>query len=78
MSFEETGISQIDEDPVLRLLLSGAAATLHEAEEMYLDASMPEIVRLIGSPLSNEELANHPLMILLRRHGSRGWEDSVV
>ena len=78
MSFEESGISQIDSDPVLRLLVSGAAATLDEAEEMYLDANMPEIVRLIGSPLSDAELSNHPLLILLRSRGSRGWEDSLL
>jgi hypothetical protein len=78
MSFEESGIPQIDEDPVLRFLLSGAAATLDAAEELYLDASMPEILRLLESPFSDEELCNHPLMVLLRSHGSRGWEDSVL
>jgi hypothetical protein len=78
MSFEESGIPAIDEDPVLRFLLSGAAATLDEAEECYLDASMPEILRLLESPLSDKELSNHPLMVLLRAHGSRGWEDSVL
>lgn len=77
MPFEETGIPEVDNDPVLRLLISGAAETLDEAEEMYLDASMPEIVRLFGSDLSDEELVNHPLLVLLRSHGSRGWEDSV-
>lgn len=78
MSFEESAIPAIDDDPVLHLLLSGAAATLDEAEELYLDASMPEILRLVGSPLSDEQLCNHPLMILLRSRGSRGWEDSVL
>jgi hypothetical protein len=78
MPFEKSGIPQIDEDPVLRLLLVGVAATLDEAEETYLDASMPEIVRLLESPLSDEELAEHPLMVLLRAHGSRGWEDSLL
>jgi hypothetical protein len=78
MSFEENGILSLDEDPVLRLLLSGAAATLDEAEELYLDASMPEIIRLLESPLSDQELCEHPLMVLLRSRGSRGWEDSVL
>jgi hypothetical protein len=77
MSFEQTGIPEVDNDPVLRLLLSGAARTLDEAEEMYLDASMPEVLRLLGSDLSEEELSNHLLLVLLRSHGSRGWEDSV-
>jgi hypothetical protein len=45
---------------------------------MYLDASMPEVLRLIGSSVSDEELCRHPLMILLRSHGSRGWEDSLL
>ena len=78
MSFEQSGILAIEEDPVLRLLLSGAAATLDEAEELYLDRSMPEILRLLESPLGDQELLNHPLMILLRSRGSRGWEDSVL
>ncbi|MGH7170774.1 MAG: hypothetical protein ACRELG_10885, partial [Gemmataceae bacterium] len=74
MSFEQSGILPLDEDPVLRLLLSGAAATLDEAEELYLDASMPEIVKLLEGPLSDNELCAHPLMVLLRSRGSRGWE----
>ncbi len=78
MNSQESGIPAIDHDPVLRLLLSGAAATLDEAEELYLDASMPEIVRLLGSSLSDQELCAHPLMVLLRARGSRGWEDSVL
>jgi len=78
MSLEESGIPQIDEDPVLRLLLDGTASTLDEAEELYLDASMAEIVRLLGTPLSDDELCNHPLLILLRSQGSRGWEDSLL
>ena len=68
----------MDEDPVIRLLLSGAAATLDEAEEMYLDASMPEVLRLLQGPLSDEELGDHPLMVLLRSRGSRGWEGSLL
>lgn len=78
MSVEKSGIPQLDDDPVLRYLLSGAAATLYEAEELYLDASMPEILRLLESPLSDEELAEHPLMVLLRSHGSRGRDDSLL
>lgn len=60
MVFESSGIPEIDDDPVFRLLYSGAAKTLEEAEEMYLDASMPEVLRLIGSSLSDEELCQHP------------------
>jgi hypothetical protein len=73
-----SGIPHLDDDPVIRLLLTGAAGTLDEAEEIYLDTSMPEIWRLLASGLSEEELCNHPLLVLLRSHGSRGWEDSVL
>jgi hypothetical protein len=72
-----TGIAAVDDDPVIRHLLSGAASTLHEAEEMYLDASLPEVLELLRSPLSNEELSRHPLLLMLLRHGSRGREDSL-
>ncbi|MBI1901039.1 MAG: hypothetical protein HYS13_08005 [Planctomycetia bacterium] len=65
-------------DPVGDILLRGEAETLHEAEEKYLDASMPEIIRLMGSDLSNEELERHPLIQLVLSHGSRGWEDSLL
>jgi hypothetical protein len=37
------------------------AAHPDEAEELYLDASMPELLRLLQSDLTDEELANHPL-----------------
>jgi hypothetical protein len=68
----------LEQDPVLGLLLSGAAQTAYEAEEMYLDACLPEVLRLLQGPLSDEELGQHPLMALLRAHGSRGWEDSLL
>lgn len=75
-SDEETTIPGVTDDPVLRLILEGRATNLHEAEELYLDASLPEIFALIGSPLDNESFVRHPLMRLLAAHGSRGWEDS--
>jgi hypothetical protein len=68
----------LDDDPVIRLLLDGEAQTLHEAEELYLNRSMPEILRLFGSQLPDQELSNHPLLVLLRAHGSRDWEDSLL
>jgi hypothetical protein len=71
-------IPGVTDDPVLSFLLSGAARTLHEAEEKYLDASFAEVIRLAGSGLSNDELAGHPLYRLLLAHGSRGWEDSLL
>jgi hypothetical protein len=45
---------------------------------MYLDASLPEVIRLLESPLSDEELGRHPLLVMYSRHGSRGWEDSLT
>jgi hypothetical protein len=62
----------------MRLLLNGQAQTIDEAEEMYLDASLPEIYALLASPLSDEELTAHPLITLLLARGSRGWEDSLL
>ena len=64
-------------DPVARLLVNGQAQTLREAEEQYLDGCLPEVVRLLQSPVSDEELGRHPLMLMLRAHGSRGWEESL-
>ena len=65
-------------DPVERLLLTGQARTVHEAEEMYLDAAYPQVHALLQSPLSNEELGRHPLLVLYRSHGSRPREDSLL
>jgi hypothetical protein len=65
-------------DPVERLLLTGAAATVYEAEEQYLDAAYPEVLALLASPLSDEELGRHPLFVLYRSHGSRPREDSLL
>ena len=64
-------------DPVARLLLSNSSLTLREAEELYLDSCLPEVVRLLQAPLCDEELGRHPLMQMLRSHGSRGWEEAV-
>lgn len=74
----ESILPELDTDPVLHLLLTGQAQTVAEAEEMYLNASLPEVIRLLRSPLSDEELGRHPLLVMYRRHGSRGWEDSLL
>jgi hypothetical protein len=65
-------------DPVERLLLTGQARTVHEAEEMYLDAAYPQVLALLSSPLSNDQLGRHPLLLLYRSHGSRPREDSLL
>jgi hypothetical protein len=49
-------IPEIDQDPVVRLLMTGQARTAADAEEMYLDASFPEVIRLLESSMSNERL----------------------
>jgi hypothetical protein len=66
-------------DPVERLLLTGQASTVFEAEEQYLDGdAIEEAVALLRGPLSDEELGNHPLMVLFRSHGSPPREDSLL
>jgi hypothetical protein len=78
MAVETEPLPGVADDPVLQLIVSGRAAALDEAEEMFLDESLPAIMELIGSPLSNEMLENHPLLALLRSRGMRGREDSLL
>ena len=66
-----------EDDPVIALLLSGQAMTLHDAEETYLDRSLPMVLELLRTPMSDEELGQHPLMRMLVAHGSRGREDTL-
>src|SRR5262249_5359437 len=75
---ESDHIPGVTDDPVLRLILSGRVNTLDEAEELFLDESLPAIIQLIGSPLSNAELERHPRLVLLRSRGMRGREDSLL
>lgn len=70
--------AELDADPVFRLLLSGRARTAQEAERLYLDDALPEVLALLASPLSDDELTRHPLLVMYRNHGSRGWEDSLL
>jgi hypothetical protein len=65
-------------DPVEWLLLTGRAGTVHEAEEMYLDSAYPQVLALLASALSDEELGRHPLLVMYRSHGSRPREDSLL
>lgn len=64
-------------DAVADLLLHGEAATLDEAEELYLDRHLAEVIELVESDLSDQELRRHPLIALLFARGSRGFEDSL-
>ncbi len=74
---EREDVTHLLSDPVGQLLLCGRAQTLHEAEELYLDSCLPEVLRLLQSELSDDELGRHPLMQMLRSHGSRGWEEAL-
>ena len=65
-------------DPVVDLLLQGKALTVRQAEAMYLDAHLNEVVKLVQSPMSDEDFRRHPLIVLLMAHGSRAWEDSLA
>ena len=58
------------------LLLSGKASTGHEAEEMYLDSHLDDLVRLV-TELDGEALQQHEAIKLLMSHGSRRWEDAL-
>ena len=42
--------SELDADPVFRLLLSGRARTAQEAERIYLDDALPEVLTLLRVP----------------------------
>ena len=44
MPSSESILPELDNEPVLHLLLTGQARTAAEAEEMSLNASLPEII----------------------------------
>ncbi len=49
-------IPGVTDDPVMLLILSGKANSLDEAEEMYLDQSLPQILDLLRQPIANMSL----------------------
>jgi len=59
-------------------LLSGAADTVADAEEQLLNESWDAVLELVGGPLTNQELGNHPLFRLFRVRGSRPREDDAL
>jgi hypothetical protein len=77
MPTDPDDLTTLTSDPVARLLLAGKAQTVHEAEELYLDSCLPDVLRLLESGLSDEDLGRHPLMCMLRRHGSRPWDETL-
>jgi hypothetical protein len=65
-------------DPVERLLLTGQAVTVAEAEEMVLNSSFNVVHDLLRSPLTDDELGRHPLLALYRTRGSSPTEDDLL
>jgi len=65
------------DDPVVALLLEGRASSAVEAERLYLEEHLGEVVALVRSPLSDDEFRRHPLIAALLGR-SRGWEDSPL
>jgi hypothetical protein len=59
-----------------QLLLSGAASTASEAEEMFLDSHLPEIAQLVVE-LDDASFVKHEAVKLLMSHGSRRREDAL-
>ena len=78
MAPQHDEIPGVTDDPVLQLILAGKARNLDEAEEMYLDELLPQVLELLRMPIPDHELARHPLLTLLRVRGSRGREDSLL
>jgi hypothetical protein len=74
---EERGAEAVHPDPVVELLLRGEARTAYEAEELYLDTHLEDVLRLVESELPEPALRRHPLIALLLSHGSRPREDSL-
>lgn len=68
----------LDADPIFRILMTGRAQNLQEAERLYLDEALPEVYALLAGPLTGDELARHPLVVMYLRHGSRPWEDALA
>lgn len=66
------------DDPIVQLLLKGRAQTAAEAERLYVEEHLDEVVTLVNSPLSDEEFRRHLLIATLLSHGSRGWENSIL
>jgi hypothetical protein len=48
-----------------------------EAEELYLDEHLADVVRLVDTDLSGDEFRRHPLIALLLARGSRPSEDAL-
>ena len=65
------------DDAITELLLDGRAHSAFEAEELYLNENLNEVIALVNSSLSEAEFRDQPLIQLLLSHGSRPGEDSL-
>jgi hypothetical protein len=65
------------DDPIARLLLNGEAKNPSQAERLYLERNIHQVLELVRSPLTDEQFRNHPFIQLLFSHGSRAWEDAL-
>ncbi len=80
---EDNELSDLTEnDPITAMLLSGEASTIHESETKFLNENVETVCKmvleLVESKLSDEEFGRHPLILMLRGHGSRRREDSLL
>jgi hypothetical protein len=64
-------------DPVADLIVSGRASTVAEAENLYLDEHLADLIALVESDLTDAAFRRHPLVALLLARGSRSPEDSL-
>jgi hypothetical protein len=65
------------EQEIASLLISGEAADPSQAERLFLERHLQDVIDLVNGPLSDFEFRRHPLISLLFSHGSRGFEDSL-
>ncbi len=63
---------------IAELLLSGRAETAAQAEELFLNEHLRDVLQLVASSLSERDFREHPLIRLLLSHGSRPSEDSLA
>lgn len=63
-------------DEIDQLLLSGRAQTASQAESMWLDSHLLELVELVKQ-LDDASLERHEAIKLLMFHGSRRLEDAL-
>jgi hypothetical protein len=66
------------ESAIIEMLLDGRATTVAQAEEMYLNEHLEDVLNLVRSPLPEREFREHPLIRLLLAHGGRASEDCLA